>query len=261
MGILMMDTPSTSKTPPVISVVIPAYNEEMRIRPALHDILDFFSGQKFTFEIIVVDDGSRDRTAEIVREMKLPDVRVYSLGENAGKGAAVRSGVLQAKGERVLYCDADGATPFREVLRLLAAIDHGADVAIGSRALLAKDTSVSTVWYRKLMGRVFNGLVNFLILPGIADTQCGFKLFTRQAAQDVFSRQRSQGFSFDVELLFLARKSGYQIAEIPVNWTNIPGSKVDLLRDSLRMLRDIFWFRWLYLRGEYRVVSPDKSGQ
>lgn len=256
-----MEMSSIDSTSPLLSVVIPAYNEELRIRPALHDILDFCSGQSFTYEVIVVDDGSRDRTADIVREMNLPGIRVYSLVTNAGKGAAVRCGVLQAKGERILYCDADGATPFREVLRLLAAVDHGADVAIGSRALLAKDTSVSTVWYRKVMGRTFNGLVNFLILPGIADTQCGFKLFTRKAAQDVFSRQRSQGFSFDVELLFLARKSGYQIAEIPVNWTNIPGSKVDLLRDSLRMLRDVFWFRWLYLRGDYRVISSDKSGQ
>jgi dolichyl-phosphate beta-glucosyltransferase len=158
----------------------------------------------------------------------------------------VRVGALNSRGKRVLFADADGATPIKETTRLLAALDEGFDVAIGSRAMASNDTKVSTVIYRKLLGRIFNRCVNLFILPGIADTQCGFKVFTREAAQFLFQHQRSDRFSFDVELLFLARKAGFSVKEVPVNWTNIPGSKVNLAFDAALMFRDIFRFRLIH---------------
>ncbi|MDD2941958.1 MAG: glycosyltransferase family 2 protein [bacterium] len=237
---------------PHLSIVIPAYNEETRILAALAEADTFLQSQSFDYEIIVIDDGSVDRTVEVVESAGISNLRVLALDRNCGKGAAVKAGMRAAKGTMLIYCDADGATPIEELIKLEKAIEAGAAIAIGSRALLSADTTVKTVWYRKYMGRVFNGLVNALILPGIADTQCGFKMFRRDAADYVFGRQLADGFSFDVELLFLARKQGFRITEVPVNWTNVPGSKVNLVRDSLRMLRDIFKFRWNYLTGVYK---------
>jgi dolichyl-phosphate beta-glucosyltransferase len=153
----------------------------------------------------------------------------------------------------VIYADADGATPFSEIERLITAIKEGADIAIGSRALKTKDTSINTVWYRKVMGRVFNGIVNLVVLPGVSDTQCGFKLFTREAAFKVVNLQKEERFSFDVELLYLARKFGYQIKEVAVNWHNVPGSKVRLVNDSAKMFVDIFRIKCRSALGSYPV--------
>jgi dolichyl-phosphate beta-glucosyltransferase len=208
-------------------------------------MIDYCDSNLSTYEIIVVDDGSTDKTSATVQKFTkvCPHVRLIRLPRNQGKGHAVRLGVLSSRGERVLFADADGATPISELGRLNSAMTSGVDVVIGSRAKPSTDTKVSTVIHRKLLGRIFNGCVNFLILPGIADTQCGFKLFTKSAAAFLFSHQRSDRFSFDVELLFLAQRVGYQIVEVPINWTNIPGSKVNLLADALAMFRDIFKFK------------------
>ena len=170
---------------------------------------------------------------------------------NRGKGYAVRFGMFNARGRYLLFNDADGASPIPEVERLFAAIEDGADVAIGSRAMFSRETDVQTVWYRKFLGRVFNAYVNIIILPGIADTQCGFKMFSRKAAKFIFRRQKAERFSFDVELLYLARKAGYVIAEVPINWTNVAGSKVNLVKDSLAMGWDLTKFRLRDFFGGY----------
>ena len=228
-----------------LSIVIPAYNEEERLPRTLEETLAFLDQKGFEYEVIVVDDGSSDETAHLVQKFAVNSsrVRLLTYPRNRGKGYAVRLGVLNARGNFVLYADADGATPIEEIERLQDAVDQGTDVAIGSRAMYSKETQVKTVIHRKILGRVFNGVVNFVVVPGIADTQCGFKMFPRAVAQDIFSRQRSEGFSFDVEVLFLAGKLGYKITEVPINWTNIPGSKVNLVRDSILMLIDVFKFR------------------
>lgn len=231
--------------PPEISVVVPAFNEEWRLPPTLIDIIDFLDTRGSPYEILVVDDGSSDATVDVVQKFVRirPQVRLIRLPRNYGKGHAVRTGVLNARGKRVLFTDADGASPIAELPRLEAAMDEGADLAIGSRAVASPETAVTTRWYRKYLGRSFNLCVNLVLLPGIADTQCGFKLFTADNARYLFERQQADGFSFDVELLYMAQRSELKIAEIPINWTNIPGSKVNLVLDALRMFRDIMVFR------------------
>ena len=190
---------------PSLSVVVPAYNEYRRLPLTLMDMIDFLDlksqdGSGFSYEIIVVDDGSSDETAEIVQKFERirRNVKLICVPKNYGKGHAVRLGMLNAHGKRVLFADADGATPFQEVDRLSAALDEGFDVAIGSRAVKSDTTKVKTLWYRKYLGRSFNFVVNVLVVPDIADTQCGFKMFTDRATQFLFKRQRSDGFSFDV---------------------------------------------------------------
>ncbi len=242
-----------------VSVVIPSFNEELRLPSTLKSIFDFFEQQGSDYEVIVVDDGSSDKTSDVARDFgsRAPRFKLLRYDRNQGKGYAVRLGMMEATGERILYNDADGASPIYEIERLEAALRNGADVAIGSRAMFSRDTAVQTVWYRKFMGRVFNASVNFLVLPGIADTQCGFKLFTRSAARYIFSRQTANRFSFDVEILFLARKAGFRIAEVPINWTNVPGSKVSLVKDSCAMFIDVVRFRVRDMFGGYNH-APDK---
>jgi dolichyl-phosphate beta-glucosyltransferase len=245
---------------PDLSIVVPAFNEEDRLEPALRSYLGYCRATARSVELIVVDDGSVDRTSLLVEQLagELPELRLIRLAENRGKGYAVRSGVVNARGRRVLFADADGATPISEIERLEAALDTGADVAIGSRALYARDVKVSAKLYRRVMGRVFHAMVQALTVRGVRDTQCGFKLFRGPVAHDLFSRMRMNGFSFDVEVLMMAQRRGYRIAEVPVNWTHQPGSKVNLALDSIRMLRDLFVIRGRQFRGEYTVphLSP-----
>lgn len=226
-----------------LSIIIPAYNEEHRILHTLREVKTFIAKVSREVEVIVVDDGSQDNTAQVVRDFArdFAVLRLISLQVNSGKGAAVREGILNSKGELVLFTDADGSTPISEVLRLEHAMaTNASDVAIGSRALNSAETKVEALPARKLIGRVFNFFVNILAVPGIEDTQCGFKLFRRHAAQTIFKNQRFPRFSFDLEVLFKARKFGFKITEVSVNWHHVTGSKVNVVKDGLLMLRDAF---------------------
>jgi len=238
-----------------VTVVVPAFNEADRLPRTLNDIASFVEADGRRFEIIVVDDGSVDSTSAVVARMAraYPLIRLIRMPRNRGKGHAVRTGVVNAIGERVLFADADGATPIEELYRLERALDDGADVAIGSRAVASADVRVEARPLRRLSGRIFHLLVRYLTVQGIVDTQCGFKLFTGAAAVDLFSRMRMDGFAFDVELLMMAQRRSYRIAEIPVNWTHQPGSKVSVVRDGLRMARDLFRIRANALRGLYET--------
>lgn len=228
-----------------LSVIIPAFNEEFRLPPTLLDIHYYLATQGTEFEIIVVDDGSSDDTANVTKKFQLlaPRVKLISLPQNGGKGAAVRKGVLEAKGKTILFADADGSTPIQELERLQDALKKGADIAIGSRAIASNETRVKTCWYRKVIGRVFNFLVALIAQLKYQDTQCGFKLFTNSAAKFLFSIQKANGYSFDVEVLLIAKLAEMKVSEVGVNWTNIPGSKVNLVSDSFRMFLDIIKFR------------------
>lgn len=258
------DVLSSDRAEPLeLSIVVPAYNEEARLPKTLLSTYEYLHSRGLSYEILVVDDGSSDDTGHVVKQFEslTPTVRLLTYPKNRGKGYAVRFGVLNARGHLVLFMDADGSTPIEEIERLEAAIAAGAHIAIGSRARYSRDTGVKTVWYRKFIGRTFSAIVNVLILPGIADTQCGFKLFLRPAAQLIFRRQQQERFSFDVEVLYLARRAHLRIAEVPVNWANVPGSKVSIARDSLLMLRDVVGMRIRALLGGYTpFTTEDLSG-
>lgn len=240
---------------PDITVVIPAYDEADRLERTVRDAVAYFRADGRPCELIVVDDGSRDDTSGLARRLgdELPEVRLIRLAANHGKGYAVRTGVVNARGRTVLFADADGATPWAELVRLEAALDAGADLAVGSRALHAAGVSVKAKLYRRVIGRVFHALVELLTVRNVKDTQCGFKLFRAPVAHDLFSRMRMNGFSFDVEVLVMAGRRGYRVAEVPVNWEHQPGSKVNLTVDSLRMAVDLFRIRGHCLSGEYET--------
>ena len=231
------------------SVVIPAFNEARRLPRYLAEIVTYFDGRDEGYEVLIADDGSADGTQDAVAPMVRANgsVRVLRRDRNEGKGSAVRWGMLAARGDYRLFTDADGATPIGEVKRLEAALMGGAEVAVGSRALPDPSVSVVARRHRVVAGRVFSWVVRRLVLPGIADSQCGFKAFTAKAAVDLFERLATPGFAFDVELLVLARASGYRIAEVPVNWTDQPGSKVRVLGNGPRML-------WEVARARVRVA-------
>ena len=221
------------------SVVIPAFNEAQRLPPFLEKVVAYFEGRDEPYEVIVVDDGSTDGTAELVEAQHLPTVSVLRLRPNKGKGAAVRAGMLAAKGAYRVFADADGATPIEELKRLEPPLVAGADVAIGSRVLVDPGVAVTTRIHRVVAGRLFNWMVARIGLHGIADSQCGFKAFTAPAAARVFEALSTQGFGFDVELLLLARAAGFRIVEVAVNWTDQAGSKVGVLRHGPGMLWQI----------------------
>ncbi len=229
---------------PTLSIVIPAYNEERNIGEALKRITEFCTLKAWVWELIVVSDGSKDKTnailAEYLQTHRALPIHAIVNETNSGKGFACRRGIEQAQGQYILITDTDLSSPIKEVVRLIAALEKGADVAIGSRALRAKDCDVQQSFKRHLSGRIFNAIVQMVILPGLQDTQCGFKCFKREAAKKLFKAQVLDGFSFDVEVLYLARKMGYSITEVPVMWMQGMDTRVSLFRDSTRMVQDIF---------------------
>ncbi len=230
-----------------LSIVIPAYNEEKRIGASLEKILGYLKTKLFASEIIVVDDGSRDRTTDVAAaalEGRVP-FRIVRLDANHGKGYAVKAGVLASAGQAILFTDADLSTPIEELDKFLPRLDEGYDVVIGSRALPGCDIRVRQAASREAMGKLFNRLVRLSVMKGCLDTQCGFKVFRRAAAMDLFPRLQTKGFSFDVELLLLARKAGYRIAEVPVVWCDSRPSRVRMVRGSWGMLRELARIRRL----------------
>jgi len=234
-----------TKSCPFLTVVIPAYNEEERLEPTLREVFAFLSAQSFTWELIVVDDGSTDKTAELATQIfeEIPgNTKLLRNPGNRGKGYSVRSGMLEAQGEWVLMSDADLSTPIEEVLKLLKSSAEF-PVVIGSRGMRESLLEERQPLYRETMGRIFNLMVQAIALPGIRDSQCGFKLFRGDAAKKVFSRMTIEGFGFDVECLFVARRLGYEIGEVPIRWINHPASKVHAVRDSARMAGDLFKVR------------------
>jgi len=228
------------------SVVIPAYNEAGRLGPSLDRILEFLEQWGCSFEVIVVDDGSTDSTASLVEEKRRQhkQLRLIKLPFNQGKGYAVKTGIMEAKGRYILFSDADLSTPIEELPNLFQWIEKGYDIAIASRAYPGAKLEVRQPFHREFMGRVFNFLLRFFLLPNIHDTQCGFKLFRGEVAKELFKRQRLKGFSFDFEVLYIARKSGYKIKEVPVRWRHAPGSKVKVLKNGVSSFLDIFKTRW-----------------
>ncbi len=231
----------------VLSIVVPAYNEEDRLGSTLKRMLAYFDGQQTAYEIIVVDDGSTDSTVEIVKHIseRRAQVRLLSYASNRGKGYAVRYGMLRAQGARILFCDADLATPIEEIEKLSAQLDAGFDIAIGSRDVVGSQLIKRQSFVREMGGRTFNKIVQLMAVPGIHDTQCGCKLFTRSASQTVFRRCQVDHFAFDVEMLYLAIKVfGLKVAEVPVRWAHQEGSKVRFVRDAWRMLKTVFRIRF-----------------
>jgi dolichyl-phosphate beta-glucosyltransferase len=219
-----------------LSIVIPTYNKEARIAATLEAVMAYLATKPFAAEIVVVDDGSSDRTADAARAALRRD-------RNMGKGASVREGVLAAAGETILFCDDDLSTPIEELDKALAALEAGADVVIGSRALPDSEIRVRQRRPREWMGKAFNLLVRLFVLGGHRDTQCGFKAFRRGPARQIFSRLRTPGFGFDVEVLVLSRKLGYRVAEIPVVWCDVRPSRLRVFRGSWGMLKDLWRIR------------------
>ncbi len=240
-----------------LSVVIPAYNEERRLPTTLDSVYQYLCGIGKEFEIVVVDDGSLDNTAAMVESYAAtrPEIRLLSYSPNKGKGHAVRVGMLAARGDLVLFDDADGSSPIHEEQLLNQAITGGSDLAIASRAKPDDNRTVKALPYRKYIGNAFNMIVQCLLLPGLYDTQCGFKMFKREVAHDLFSVAHLNGFAFDVEVLFIARLRGYKVSEVPINWSNVEGSKVNVLLDSPKMLLEVLWIAAGAWFGRYKQLK------
>jgi glycosyltransferase involved in cell wall biosynthesis len=248
---------------PSISIVIPAYNESPRISKALGEVLRVVRQRGWHAEVLVVNDGSTDRTAAIVAEFAQlnPEVRLLNNLENRGKGFSVRHGVLNAVGEIVMFTDADLSAPMEEAERLFAALDQGADIAIGSRWLERKRQTHKQPLYRQFFGRCFNAITRLIMGLPFADTQCGFKAFRRPVAQTIFQLQRIERWGFDPELLFIALKRGYNIREVPVTWGHDERSRLSYLKDGIKMLEEVVYIRWEALAGAYdrnvAVFTPE----
>ena len=242
-----------SSVPPELSIVIPSFNEELRLPVTLAQVSAYIRASKRETEVIVVDDGSTDRTADVANSFRgeIQRLRVVANKKNRGKGYSVRHGMLEACGRVVLFTDADLSAPIDETDKLLAALaDH--DVAIGSRALNRSLISVRQSVFRESAGIIFNFIVRAILRLPFVDTQCGFKAFRRERCRVIFQQQRIERFGFDPELLYLARHHGLSAVEIPVRWAHSPATKVSMWRDSIQMFLDVFIIRWNALTGRYR---------
>jgi dolichyl-phosphate beta-glucosyltransferase len=258
-----MNQSETHSASPLYSIVIPAYNESERLRPTLDSVLRYGREHGWDMEILVVDDGSRDDTTAIVREYgaRYPQVILMENPENRGKGFSVREGMLRARGDVCLFTDADLSSPMTEAPKLFEAIAQGADVAIGSRWLRTELQTHKQPLYRQLFGRIFNLMLRIILGLNFADTQCGFKAFRRDAAQRIFPLQKVERWGFDPEILFLARKLGISVKEVPVVWAHSEGTRLHPFRDGLRMFGDVVRVRWNSLSGAYTAVPVPSTGK
>ncbi len=238
---------------PLYSIVIPAYNEAARIGKTLTAVLECVHSRAWPAEVIVVNDGSADSTAEIVKEFARLDPIVHLLENpsNRGKGFSVRNGILAARGDIVMFTDADLSSPIEEAEKLFAAINDGADIAIGSRWLEVSRQTIKQPIYRQFFGRCFNAVTRWAMGLPFADTQCGFKAFRKNAAHTVFGLQRIERWGFDPELLFIAMRHGFEIKEVPVTWGHDERSRMSYLRDGSKMLEEILRIRWNAFTGVY----------
>ncbi|MBI2816150.1 MAG: glycosyltransferase family 2 protein [Acidobacteria bacterium] len=240
--------PSADSSAVFLSVVIPAYNEAQRIPSTLRQILSYVGSLHKSYEVVVVDDGSTDGTAAVVNSFS---VRLLQNSGNCGKGAAVRNGMLNARGKYILFTDADLSAPITDAAQLLTPLADGYDVVVGSRALRRDWIGVHQSAFRESAGKIFNFFIRLLTGLTVYDTQCGFKAFRRTAAQDIFARQRIPGFGFDVESLYLARKFGFKTLEVPVHWDHNAASKVHPVRDGARMVLEVLKIKWNDYTGKY----------
>jgi len=250
---------------PKYSIVIPAFNESARIPATLEAVVRCIRARGWKAEVIVVNDGSTDATADVVRQFarNAPEVRLMENPCNRGKGYSVRAGMLEARGEIALFTDSDLSAPIEEAERLFAAIAEGADIAIGSRWLQRERQTQRQPLYRQFFGRCFNAVTRTVMGMRFADTQCGFKAFTRAAAQTVFQLQTIERWGFDPEILFIALKRGYWIIEVPVSWANDERSRMSYLKDGMKMLEDLAIVRLNALRGRYDkpVAVGQRAGE
>ncbi len=242
---------------PYLSIIIPAHNEETRLPETLGQVFEFAGKQPYSMEVLVVENGSNDKTFQIARGFtdQFPQLKLLQIPQS-GKGRAVRQGMLAAQGEYRFMCDVDFSMPVGEINRFLPPVLQGYDVAIASREAHGAER-IGEPYYRHFVGRIYNGLIRLLALPGLQDTQCGFKCFRGLVAKDLFRRQTRTGWSFDVEILFIARLLGYKVVEIPISWYFNPQSKISVVRDSFKMGIDILTIRLNALRGVYS--SPNAS--
>lgn len=248
---------------PHLSIVIPAYNEEKRIGRTLEGTFEYLDAQSYESEVLVVNDGSSDRTAETVRQFatgRNGQLRLIENPGNRGKGYAVRNGMLQASGEIILFYDADLATPTSEIIKVIEPIaEDRYDVVFGSRALKHELIGVHQSFLRELRGRGGNLLLRLLLGLDFKDTQCGFKAFRRQAVRDIFAVQRIDGFGFDPEVLFIGQRHGWRLLETPVRWNHVEGSTVTLFATTVKVLLEVLTIRWNDLRGKYNPKSEIRN--
>jgi len=249
----MTAPPAGAPAKPIeLSIILPSYNEELRLPASLGRIAAYVAASGRPTEVLVVDDGSKDRTVAVATAFadRIPNLRVLKNGENRGKGYSVRHGMLEARGKTVLFTDADLSAPIAEADKLLAAMDRY-DVAIGSRAMDRSLIKVHESAFREFAGIVFNKIVRIVLRLPFVDTQCGFKAFDRERCRIIFEQQRIERFGFDPELLYLARRHGLKAVEIPVLWSHSPATKINMMRDSIQMFVDVFTIRWNALCGRY----------
>ena len=241
---------------PELSVVVPAYNEELRITATLNRIGEFLEKNVESPEIIIVDDGSSDNTVSVVNDYveRVPFARLIKQEKNRGKGAAVRAGVLESERSLILFSDADLSTPIEDFVLLHEAMDGGIPIAVGSRGMKESRLEIRQPWYREMMGKIFNKIVCLVLPLSLQDTQCGFKLFVGSVAKSLFGALQTEGFAFDVEIIYRAHLAGLGIAEVPVTWRNDEGSRVRAIRDSAHMLAQLIAIR-------FQVQADKKAGR
>ena len=242
------------KQPPYLSIIIPAYNESERIVPTIGAVASQVCDLDIPWELIIADDGSTDDTVSIAEELGLVNLRVLQAPQNGGKGSAVRRGMAAARGQYILFADADNSTPIEEIIALKAKVeDEGFDIVVGSRAATGAEEANRSI-LRRIMSGGLRLIVQNLLRIGVLDTQCGFKLYSREAADKLILAQTIMGFSFDLEHLYLARKYGLKVAEVPVQWIDAPGSKVDTRKEVQRFLKDMLTIKLNDWRGIYEVA-------